>query len=137
MRESMPNCARFWTMPTSRTKPSAVRITSSTFRTIQRFRLASRSLCMKERKKRSRKLSEPTKSDNGQIVFCHMGRIWWQIWADDETPLSDILVASLRENQIHARFEKAEGKNAIFVLPEDEKRAREIVREIVEGAPPA
>ncbi len=60
-----------------------------------------------------------------------------EVWADDETPLSDILVASLRENQIHARFEKTEGENAIFVLPEDEKRAREIVREIVEGAPPA
>jgi hypothetical protein len=43
---------------------------------------------------------------------------------------------ALRENQIHARFERAEGKNAIFVQPEDERRAREIVREIVEGVPP-
>jgi len=29
---------------------------------------------------------------------------------------------------------KADGKNAIFVLPEDEVRAGEIAREIVEGA---
>jgi hypothetical protein len=43
---------------------------------------------------------------------------------------------ALRENQIHARFEKADEKNAIFVLPEDEIRAREIVKEIVEGTPP-
>ncbi len=42
---------------------------------------------------------------------------------------------ALRENQIHARSEKAGGRNAIFVLPEDEPRAREIVKEIVEGAP--
>ena len=32
--------------------------------------------------------------------------------------------------------EKAEGRNAIFVLPEDEIRAREIVKEVVEGVPP-
>jgi hypothetical protein len=43
---------------------------------------------------------------------------------------------ALRENQIHARFEKADGKNAIFVLPEDEVRASEIVREIIEGEQP-
>jgi hypothetical protein len=48
----------------------------------------------------------------------------------------EIIELALRENQIHARFEKAAGKNAIFVLPEDEARAREIVREVVEGAPP-
>jgi len=42
----------------------------------------------------------------------------------------------LRENQIHARFEKANGSNAIYVMPDDEVRAREIVREVVEGAPP-
>jgi hypothetical protein len=44
--------------------------------------------------------------------------------------------SSLRENQIHFRFTQSGGKNTLFVLPEDESRAREIVREVVEGAPP-
>jgi hypothetical protein len=43
---------------------------------------------------------------------------------------------ALRENKIHARLKKGNGRNAIYVMPEDEIRAREIVREVVEGAPP-
>jgi hypothetical protein len=59
-----------------------------------------------------------------------------EVWSSDQFYPGEIIELALRENQIHARFEKAEGKNAIFVLPEDQIRAREIVREIVEGAPP-
>jgi hypothetical protein len=59
-----------------------------------------------------------------------------EIWSSDYLYPGEIIELALRENQIHARFEKAAGKNAIFVLPEDEARAREIVREVVEGAPP-
>ena len=59
-----------------------------------------------------------------------------QVWSGVESYSGEIIEMALRENQIHARFDKAEGKNAIFVLPEDEARAREIVREVVEGAPP-
>ena len=59
-----------------------------------------------------------------------------QVWSGKESYPGEIIEMALRENQIHARFEKAEGRNAIFVVPQDEIRAREIVREIVEGAPP-
>jgi hypothetical protein len=59
-----------------------------------------------------------------------------KVWSGDESYPGEVVWMALRENQIHARFEKAEGKNAILVRPEDEARAREIVREIVEGAPP-
>jgi hypothetical protein len=59
-----------------------------------------------------------------------------EIWSSQYLYPGEIIALALRENRIHARFERAEGKNAIFVLPEDEIRAREIVREIVEGAPP-
>jgi hypothetical protein len=46
--------------------------------------------------------------------------------------------ASLRENNIHARTEIAEGGSGkVFVMPGDASRAKEIVREIDEGAPPA
>jgi len=58
------------------------------------------------------------------------------VWSSEQSYPGEIIELALRENQIHARLEKAEGRNAIFVLPEDEIRAREIVREVVEGAPP-
>jgi hypothetical protein len=59
-----------------------------------------------------------------------------EVWSGSQPETGDFIAASLEINQIHARFEKEERKNAIFVLPEDERRAREIVREIVEGVPP-
>jgi hypothetical protein len=58
------------------------------------------------------------------------------VWSSEQSYPGEMIEMALRENQIHARCEKAEGKNAIFVLPEDEIRAREIVKEIVEGTPP-
>ncbi len=60
-----------------------------------------------------------------------------EVWAGDDSWLSDMIVASLRENQIPVRRDNAAGKQILSVLPEDEDRARDIVREIVEGAPPA
>jgi len=55
------------------------------------------------------------------------------VWSSEHSYPGEMIEMALRENQIHARFEKAEAKNAIFVLPKDEMRASEIVREIVEG----
>jgi len=34
------------------------------------------------------------------------------------------------------RWELRDGKPQVFVLPEDEERAKEIVREVLEGEPP-
>ena len=59
-----------------------------------------------------------------------------RVWSNEDSYPGEMIEMALRENQIHARFEKADGKNAIFVLPEDEVRASEIVREIVEGEQP-
>jgi len=59
-----------------------------------------------------------------------------EIWSGDDLSVRDMLVASLRENQIRVREGNAGANRALFVLPEDGERAREIVREIVEGAPP-
>jgi hypothetical protein len=50
--------------------------------------------------------------------------------------MGELLTASLGENQIHARVAEAKGVHRLFVLPEDEARAREILREVVEGIPP-
>jgi len=58
------------------------------------------------------------------------------VWSSEHSYPGEMIEMALRENQIHARLENADGRYAIFVLPEDESRAREIVKEIVEGAPP-
>jgi hypothetical protein len=44
---------------------------------------------------------------------------------------------SLRENRINYRMTmENDALKRVFVMPENEARAREIVREIVEGTPP-
>jgi hypothetical protein len=44
---------------------------------------------------------------------------------------------SLKENRINYRVAmESDELKRVFVMPDDETRAREIVREIVEGAPP-
>ena len=58
-----------------------------------------------------------------------------QVWSGEHSYPGEMIEMALRENQIHARFEKKTGRNTICVLSEDETRAREIVKEIVEGAP--
>ena len=59
-----------------------------------------------------------------------------QVWLGEQTYPGEIIEMALWENQIHARLEKKKGRNAVYVLPEDETRALAIVKEIVEGAPP-
>jgi hypothetical protein len=59
-----------------------------------------------------------------------------EVWSGEAAELADMLGSSLVENQIHFRGVQAGGKHKLFVLPEDASRAREIVREVVEGVPP-
>ncbi len=49
---------------------------------------------------------------------------------------SDFLVAALHENGIRCRVDRNGPQVELYVLPEDEERAREIVREVLEGQPP-
>jgi hypothetical protein len=59
-----------------------------------------------------------------------------ELWSGDQAELSEMIGASLRENQIHDRWETRGSNRVLFVLPEDEARAREIVHEIIEATPP-
>jgi hypothetical protein len=59
-----------------------------------------------------------------------------EIWSGDQPEMGELLAASLSENEIHSRVADTEGMWRLFVLPDDETRAREIVREVVEGVPP-
>ena len=57
------------------------------------------------------------------------------VWQGQDVDTREMLKMSLRENDIFARVDENEGAAEVFVLPEDEERAKEIVREIVEGKP--
>ena len=59
-----------------------------------------------------------------------------KVWSTENGDPSDFLVAALHENEIRCRVEKNGQRAELYVLPKDESRAREIVREVVEGMPP-
>lgn len=65
-----------------------------------------------------------------------------EVWSGDDPNLADLIRLSLRENQIYCRLvanktETGDGQSTLYVLPADEARAREILREISEASPPA
>ncbi len=60
-----------------------------------------------------------------------------EIWAGQDERLAGFLQDALRESEILTRAEIDGAEKRIYACSSDEKRAREIVREIVEGAPPA
>ena len=59
-----------------------------------------------------------------------------EVWAGNTGKLASFLQDALQENDITTKTEIAGAGTKIYVRPSDEARAREIVREIVEGAPP-
>jgi hypothetical protein len=59
-----------------------------------------------------------------------------KVWATDTGEPSDFLVAALHENGIRCRVDRDGFRAALFVLPDDESRAHEIVKEIAQGQPP-
>ena len=62
-----------------------------------------------------------------------------KVWPQSDTASADDfswgIEMGLKENLIHCRVDGDGGDKAVFVLPEDEARAREIVREIIGGTP--
>jgi hypothetical protein len=58
------------------------------------------------------------------------------VWSSDAGESSDFLVAALHENGINCRVDQHGTHAKLYVLPDDATRAREIVREVVEGQPP-
>ena len=59
-----------------------------------------------------------------------------EVWSEDADDLSIGIERSLDANYIHSRCDSEQsGAKKIFVRPEDESFAREIVREIIEGTP--
>ena len=59
-----------------------------------------------------------------------------EVWSQAASDTSSIVELSLTENLIHFRLNRTEnGTKKFVVLPEDEYRAREILREIQDGDP--
>jgi hypothetical protein len=59
------------------------------------------------------------------------------VWSGQDPALAELLEACLRENQIGARRDSKEpGQVRLLVMPADEARAREIIREVREATPP-
>ena len=59
-----------------------------------------------------------------------------EIWCGEDKYVSEMLLASLHENDIRVRRELIGEEARLFVSPEHEMRAKEIVREILEGQVP-
>jgi hypothetical protein len=59
-----------------------------------------------------------------------------QVWTGREEVSANFLVASMHENGIRCRVKPTSEGSKLLVLPGDEARAREIVREVAEGQPP-
>jgi hypothetical protein len=59
-----------------------------------------------------------------------------EVWAGEEAEMAEYVRLCLRENRIACVVDEPNGKTRVRVLPASEARAREIVREIVEGTPP-
>jgi hypothetical protein len=65
-----------------------------------------------------------------------MGMAISEVWSGEDESFAGFLGAALKENGIAVRVERHGQKAAVYASLEDEGRAREIIREIVEGAPP-
>jgi hypothetical protein len=59
------------------------------------------------------------------------------VWSGSDEARAGFLSQALKENEIPVRVEMHGSETTLYVPPEEEMLAREIIREIVEGAPPA
>jgi len=86
--------------------------------------------------------SESVDQDEAAIVPSNFPEDWdddaavSQVWNGDEEDFANTLVACLRENGIASRKLSEVPRWRLVVRPEQEARAKEIVREVVEASPP-
>ena len=59
-----------------------------------------------------------------------------EVWSGMDDRIAQFLTAAMQENEIPIHLETPGDLTRIFVSPANEARAREIVREIVQAAPP-
>jgi hypothetical protein len=59
-----------------------------------------------------------------------------EVWNGNDERIAQFLTVAMQENEIPIHLQNPGDQTRIYVSAANEKRAREIVREIVEGAPP-
>jgi Putative prokaryotic signal transducing protein len=59
-----------------------------------------------------------------------------EVWSGEQKEMAEMLQACLRENGVGCVIDDSGGSTRIRVVPESEARAREIIREVIEGTPP-
>ena len=59
-----------------------------------------------------------------------------EVWYGNDERTAQFLTAAMQENEIPIHLENPGEQTRIYVSAANERRAREIVREVVEGAPP-
>jgi hypothetical protein len=59
-----------------------------------------------------------------------------EVWRGSDEGAAQFITAAMQENQIRIHLENLGNQSVIYASTANEQRAREIVREIVEGAPP-
>jgi len=59
-----------------------------------------------------------------------------EVWAGSDDKIAQFLTAAMQENDIPIHLENPADQTRIYVSAANEARAREIVREVTEGAPP-
>jgi len=95
----------------------------------------------------SQKEFDPTErdepSDSGSLTRCswdptarYPEDATREVWSGEDASLGEMLAASLSENEIHSRLDEGKGHFELYVLPEDERKAWEIVRQVIEATPP-
>jgi hypothetical protein len=75
--------------------------------------------------------------ESAEIKPSHLGATSCAVWSGSDEARAGFLSQALKENEIPVRVETRGSEATVYVPPEEEMLAREIIREIVEGAPPA
>lgn len=84
----------------------------------------------------SEKQNIPAPPDLGDEAEGEFAGLGIEVWSGKETFRGDMLFAALRENKIRVHRETSRGRQSLLVSSEDEAKAREVVRGVVEGVPP-
>ncbi len=81
--------------------------------------------------------NESTEPTIAELEPAKVGAASCAVWSGSDEARAGFLVRALVENEIPARVETHGSEATVYVPPEEQTLAREIIREIVEGAPPA
>ena len=81
--------------------------------------------------------NESSAPAGGQTKPAQLGVTSCAVWTGADGERAGFLSEALKENEIPVRAETRGSETTLYVPPEEETLAREIIREIVEGAPPA